>query len=204
MPSAVVLDAALLLVAAAPVLLGIRPSLHPIRPPRRAVVDAPMSMADAMRDVQVLVVAAVPCPRAAEACMCAAPTLLVAGPSEIPVGIPGVAVVLPVVGRRDRHVNNMNLWGRGHGHRPVDDVWRRRRRWRDIVHSATSALVLAAPLLMLVSPHVTPIMVTRDAVVRISWHIVDNGIRPHDWFGPHQIPQQKTQEGQQDQNASGR
>ena len=103
MAAAVVLDAALVLVAAAPVLLGVGPTLHPVGEASIAVVDAPVGVPHAMRDVHVEVIAAVPRSRAAQICVVATPGLLMLGPSEIPVRVPSMAVILRVMVRRMVH-----------------------------------------------------------------------------------------------------
>ena len=72
-----VLEASFLLVRAAPVLLGVGPSLLPIGESSAAVIDSAMRMAHAMQDVGVEMVAAMPGARASQVLMVAAPGLLV-------------------------------------------------------------------------------------------------------------------------------
>ena len=75
LPSAVELDAALVGLVAAPVLLGIRPPLHPVGEASFAVVNSAMRMANSVRDVHigVKVEAAFPCSWAAHALVTTAP-----------------------------------------------------------------------------------------------------------------------------------
>ena len=79
---AVVLDAALLLMRAAPILLGVRPPLHPVGEAGVAVIDVPFCMADVVPHLSVQVVAAMPGAGAAARLVRAAPRFLVLGPSE--------------------------------------------------------------------------------------------------------------------------
>lgn len=90
---AVVLHTSSLLTRAAPILLRLRPTLHPIGEARVAIVDASMGMANTMHHVHLQVVAALPRARASQVVITAAIGLLVRRPAEVPVGQPLLAVV---------------------------------------------------------------------------------------------------------------
>lgn len=99
---AVELHAAAVFTFAAPVLLGVRPSLHPVGEARGAVVDLSMRMTHAMNHVGVKVVASMPGAWASLANVTAAPALLVVGPAPVPVGESGIAIVVELR-TRSRH-----------------------------------------------------------------------------------------------------
>ena len=82
-----VLEASFLLVRAAPVFLGVGPSLLPVGESSVAVIDSAMRMAHPMHDVGVKMVAAMPGARAPQVLVIAAPGLLVCRPSKEPIGV---------------------------------------------------------------------------------------------------------------------
>eukprot|EP00437_Effrenium_voratum_P041916 CAMPEP_0181478810 /NCGR_PEP_ID=MMETSP1110-20121109/42945_1 /TAXON_ID=174948 /ORGANISM="Symbiodinium sp., Strain CCMP421" /LENGTH=257 /DNA_ID=CAMNT_0023604197 /DNA_START=354 /DNA_END=1128 /DNA_ORIENTATION=- len=182
-PGAVVLDAALLLMRAAPVLLGVRPPLHPVGVPGFAVIDVPYSMANAVHHVLAQMVASMPGAGATEMLVSAAPSLLMVRPAEVPVREAGMAIVGKVVHdwrRRDVTglVDNM-AWGR-HGDGNVVVV---RRRGHRIGHllvdhvtlhmemGTRTTVLIAAGGLLLRSPEVLPVMVSFVAV-QCGLHVV--------------------------------
>ena len=182
-PGAVVLDAALLLMRAAPVLLGVRPPLHPVGVPGFAVIDVPYSMANAVHHVLAQMVASMPGAGATEMLVSAAPSLLMVRPAEVPVREAGMAIVGKVVldwRRRDVTglVDNM-AWGR-HGDGNVVVV---RRRGHRIGHllvdhvtlhmemGTRTTILIAAGGLLLRGPEVLPVMVSFIAV-QCGLHVV--------------------------------
>jgi len=91
---AVELDASLVFTVAAPVLLRVRPSLHPIGKSCMTVIDFAMCMTNSMHHVRMKVVASMPSARASPILMTAAPAFLVVRPAEIPIGETCKAVVV--------------------------------------------------------------------------------------------------------------
>ena len=167
-----VLDAALVLVAAAPVLLGVGPALHPVGVAGCTIIDVPVGVAHPMRHVHVQVVAAMPGAGASEILMMAAPGLLVVGPSKIPVGVSGPAVVGLIV-HVLRLVDHVCVRRRGNGHGDDSDMRLHIYRHvvvdhfrRDIMRRASTTMVSAAVLLLLLPPQVGPVVVASLAVER--------------------------------------
>ena len=178
-PGAVVLDAALLLMRAAPILLGVRPVLHVAFEPGGAVIDVPLSMANAVHHVHVQVVASMPRAGATTMLVSAAPSLLMVRPAEVPVRIALVAVVAEVWLDIMRLLVNIvvdHMTARGSWHRYMHDPGLRLAIHRHMVidhfrwlrmQRASPAKVHAAVFLLLLSPHVHPIVVACVAVESI-------------------------------------
>ena len=162
---------------AAPVLLGVRPPLHPVGVPGFAVIDVPYSMANAVHHVLAQMVASMPGAGATEILVRAAPSLLVVRPAEVPVREALVAVVAEawlawllvnvmvdhMTARRSRHryMHDPGLRLAIHGHMVIDHL-----RWL-CMQRASPAKVHAAVFLLLLSPHVHPIVVASVAVESI-------------------------------------
>lgn len=77
LPIAMVRGATTVLVFAAPCLLGVRPSLHPVRESGIAVVQVLVCMAHVTGNMRDQVHVAMPCARTSSALVLAAPTFLV-------------------------------------------------------------------------------------------------------------------------------
>ena len=175
--AAVELDTAPALLLAAPVLLGIRPALHPVGEASTAVVDTTMLMANSGReDMGVQMIAAMPRAGATHLHVTAAPGLLVCRPSEVPVGVALLAVVVEGRSRGwliddvrlGMHIASVvdypSLWAKVDGN--VDDPAGRSHRHMDfvihhlgvrVVHASTPIGVAAVSFLLLI-PKVLPVM----------------------------------------------
>ena len=182
-PGAVVLDAALLLMRAAPILLGVRPVLHVAFEPGGAVIDVPLSMANAVHHVHVQVVASMPCAGATTMLVSAAPSPLMVRPAEVPVRVAGMAIVGKVVHdwcRRDVTglVDNV-AWGRNGDGNVVVVRWRGNRIGHFLVNHVTLHMVMGARTTVLIAtgglllrrPEVLPVMVSFVAI-QCGLHVV--------------------------------
>mmetsp|Transcript_437 Transcript_437/g.933 ORF Transcript_437/g.933 Transcript_437/m.933 type:complete len:266 (-) Transcript_437:249-1046(-) len=182
-PGAVVLDAALLLMRAAPILLGVRPVLHVAFEPGGAVIDVPLSMANAVHHVHVQVVASMPRAGATTMLVSAAPSFLMVRPAEVPVRVAGMAIVGKVVHdwcRRDVTglVDNV-AWGRNGDGNVVVVRWRGNRIGHFLVNHVTLHMVMGARTTVLIAtgglllrrPEVLPVMVSFVAI-QCGLHVV--------------------------------
>mmetsp|Transcript_75628 Transcript_75628/g.119875 ORF Transcript_75628/g.119875 Transcript_75628/m.119875 type:complete len:243 (-) Transcript_75628:198-926(-) len=175
--------AAPVVLRAAPVLLGIRPALHPIGEASVAIIDSPMCVSHSFgKDMTVEVVAAMPGARASQVPMVAAPGLLVCRPSEEPIGVAFMAVIVEFMMRVliddfRRQVDITVLvddvgWGR-HRHRHIV-IDRRVEHWHlnhlvdDLLFfRAASALKRAAFFLVPFSPKSFPVVVAIVAIEHV-------------------------------------
>ena len=105
----VVLGTAFVLVTAAPLLLGVRPTLKPVREASITVVDFPGGTAHTRHVNMMDVEASVPCARASPLLMVATPFLLHFRPAEVPVGVTGMAVVVVTMVRGGRQLHHDRL-----------------------------------------------------------------------------------------------
>ena len=185
---------------AAPILLGIRPALHPIGEASVAIIDSPMCVSHSFgKDMTVEVVAAMPGARASHAHVVTAPGLLVCRPSEEPIGVALMAVIVKAF------LLPHNLRWRTHVMGLVDDMrfgphWDRNvynpARCLDlhrnivvdhfslfrVINTSTSVRVAAIRLLFF-TPKVLPVMEAFVALVMWSKSgIGRNGMGPK----PHQ------------------
>ena len=189
--SAVELHAAPALVMAAPVLLGIWPTLHPIGEASTAVIDSAFRMSDTGRkNVSVKVVAAVPGSWASHASVVTAPRLLVRRPSKVPVRVAFMAIVSEVMllllvnDRCGAHIVSLvdHMRMRWHWHRHMNDV---RRLMNGLINfvvdhfgvswmiNTSASEMVAAVFLLPRAPQVLPVVeaqLTIDRVIcRGSW-----------------------------------
>ena len=175
--------AALVVLRAAPVLLGSRPALHPIGEASVAIVDSPMCVPHPFgKDMTVEVVAAMPGARASHAHVVTAPGLLVCRPSEEPIGVAFMAVIVELMMRllvddfrrqvditvlvddvgwgrhRHRHIVIVSTVVHWHMNHPVDDL---------LFFRASSALKRTAFFLVPFSPKVFPVVVAIFAIEHV-------------------------------------
>ena len=197
--------AALVVLRAAPVLLGSRPALHPIGEASVAIVDSPMCVSHSFgKDMTVEVVAAMPGARASHAHVVTAPGLLVCRPSEEPIGVAFMAVIVEamllvdnlrwrahIVGLVD-HMRLRPHWDRNvydpaglldvHRNLVVDHFSLCR-----VINTSTSVCVAAIRLLFF-TPQVLPVM--EAFVALIVWRKsgigpLGNGPKPHQHASVH-------------------